>query len=125
MSPLNDTFKALSDPTRREILRLLVKGDLAAGAIAERFDMTKPSISHHLNTLKQAGLVLDERRGQNIIYSLNTTVFQDVLSWVMNVTKGEGALFAPGHEPAGRGRRQDAVGGRAWPTGERKERRQS
>ena len=90
MSPLNDTFKALSDPTRREILRLLVKGDLAAGAIAERFDMTKPSISHHLNTLKQAGLVLDERRGQNIIYSLNTTVFQDVLAWVMHVTKGEG-----------------------------------
>jgi ArsR family transcriptional regulator len=90
MSPLNATFKALSDPTRREILRLLAKGDLVAGAIAERFDMTKPSISHHLNTLKQAGLVIDERRGQNIMYSLNTTVFQDVLSWVIDVSGGEG-----------------------------------
>jgi ArsR family transcriptional regulator len=89
MSPLNDTFKALADPTRREILRLLAKGDLAAGAIAEQFDMTKPSISHHLTTLKQAGLVLDERRGQNIIYSLNTTVFQDVLGWVMNVMEND------------------------------------
>jgi DNA-binding transcriptional ArsR family regulator len=87
MTPLNATFKALSDPTRREILRLLSRGDLTAGDIAERFDMTKPSISHHLTTLKQAGLVLDERRGQNIIYSLNTTVFQDVLSWVMDVTE--------------------------------------
>jgi ArsR family transcriptional regulator len=87
MTPLNATFKALSDPTRREILRLLSQGDLSAGEIAERFDMTKPSISHHLTTLKQAGLVLDERRGQNIIYSLNTTVFQDVLSWVVEVTK--------------------------------------
>ncbi len=86
MPPLNATFKALSDPTRREILRLLSQGDLAAGDIALRFDMTKPSISHHLTTLKQAGLVLDERRGQNIIYSLNTTVFQDVLSWVVEVT---------------------------------------
>jgi DNA-binding transcriptional ArsR family regulator len=85
MSPLNATFKALSDPTRREILHLLAQGDLTAGEIADRFTITKPSISHHLGLLKQAGLVLDERRGQNIVYSLNTTVFQDVLGWVMNV----------------------------------------
>jgi DNA-binding transcriptional ArsR family regulator len=104
MSPLNATFKALSDPTRREILRLLAKGDLAAGAIAERFDMTKPSISHHLNTLKQAGLVIDERRGQNIIYSLNTTVFQDVLSWVINVTGDEGG--GKGRSTGARSRRE-------------------
>lgn len=87
MSPLNLTFKALSDPTRREILRLLAKGDLTAGEIADRFDITKPSISHHLGLLKQAGLVLDERRGQNIVYSLNTTVFQDVLGWLMDMVK--------------------------------------
>lgn len=88
MSPLNVTFKALSDPTRREILRLLSRGDLTAGEIADRFNITKPSISHHLSLLKQAGLVLDERKGQTIVYSLNTTVFQDVLGWVMNVLEG-------------------------------------
>lgn len=84
MSPLNLTFKALSDPTRREILRLLTAGDLTAGEIAERFAMTKPSISHHLGVLKQAGLVSDERHRQNIVYTLNTTVFQDVMAWLMN-----------------------------------------
>ena len=97
MSPLNATFKALSDPTRREILRLLAQGNLAAGEIAAHFKMTKPSISHHLATLKQAGLVLDERRGQNIIYSLNTTVFQDVLGWVMQVTERSGNGAGPAH----------------------------
>lgn len=106
MSPLNDTFKALSDPTRREILRLLSRSDLTAGAIAERFDMTKPSISHHLATLKHAGLVLDERRGQNIIYSLNTTVFQDVLAWVMTVAEEDGA----GADPPDRTRRHGGSG---------------
>ena len=83
MSPLNLLFKALSDPTRREILRLLRRGDLSAGEIADHFPITKASVSHHLNLLKQADLVQDERRGQNIIYSLNTTVFQDVLSWLL------------------------------------------
>lgn len=79
--PLNDVFKALSDPNRREILKLLQKGDLTAGEIAEHFTMTKPSISHHLNVLKQANLVQDVRKGQNIYYSLNTTVFQEVIGW--------------------------------------------
>jgi ArsR family transcriptional regulator len=82
---LDWTFKALADPTRREILRLLAGGDLTAGEIADRFAITKPSISHHLNILKQAGLVLDERRRQNIIYSLNATVFQEVLRWATGV----------------------------------------
>ncbi|MGE5509126.1 MAG: metalloregulator ArsR/SmtB family transcription factor, partial [Chitinophagales bacterium] len=59
MTPLNLTFKALSDPTRREIIRLLTAGDLTAGEIADRFDMSKPSISHHLGVLKQAELVVD------------------------------------------------------------------
>lgn len=76
-----EAFKALADPTRRRILELLRTKDLTAGEIAEHFDMTKPSLSHHLNTLKTAGLVEAERDGQNIIYSLNTSVLQDLMSW--------------------------------------------
>ena len=79
--PLNEVFKALSDATRRQILNLLQKEDLTAGDIANHFDMTKPSISHHLNILKQANLVQDLRKGQYIYYSLNTTVFQEVIGW--------------------------------------------
>lgn len=77
-------FKALAEPTRREILRLLRREDMTAGKIAEHFTIAKPSLSHHLNLLKQAGLVADERRGQNKVYSLNTTVFQDVMTWAMD-----------------------------------------
>lgn len=79
--PLNIVFKALSDETRREILRMLQQSDLTAGEISDQFNMTRPSISHHLNILKQANLVQDLRKGQNIYYSLNTTVFQDVIGW--------------------------------------------
>lgn len=86
MSNLQQVFKALADPTRRAILRLLQAGDMTAGEIAERFPMTKASISHHLNLLKQAGLVQDERRGQYVVYSLNATVFQEVLAWIMDLT---------------------------------------
>jgi len=88
--PLNDAFKALSDPTRRKILDLLKEGDLTAGEIAEHFNITKPSISNHLNLLKQAELVWVERRGQHIVYSLNTTVFQDVLKWILNLQQPKG-----------------------------------
>ncbi|WP_078550474.1 autorepressor SdpR family transcription factor [Litchfieldia alkalitelluris] len=87
---MNDAFKALSDPTRRKILDLLKEGDLTAGEIAENFNMSKPSISNHLNLLKHAGLIWDERRGQHIIYSLNTTVFQDVLKWVVQIQQSKG-----------------------------------
>ncbi|MDR5002418.1 autorepressor SdpR family transcription factor [Brevibacillus parabrevis] len=80
---MNHAFKALSDPTRRKMLDLLRERDMTAGEIAEHFAMTKPSISHHLNLLKQAEMVFDERKGQNIYYSLNTTVFQDLLKWVI------------------------------------------
>lgn len=79
-------FKALADPTRRKILRLLQKKDMTAGEIADQFDISKPSISHHLNILKQSGLVLDERKGQFIIYSLNMTVFQEIMSWFSEIT---------------------------------------
>jgi DNA-binding transcriptional ArsR family regulator len=82
---MNETFKALSDPTRRQILRLLRQRDMTAGEIADHFSLTKPSISHHLNSLKQAKLVLDERQGQQILYSLNTTVVQEVMGWFMEI----------------------------------------
>jgi ArsR family transcriptional regulator len=84
LSNQNNIFKALSDPSRRKILHLLKERDMTAGEIAEYFDISKPSISHHLNLLKQANLVIDERQGQNIYYSLNTTVFQELLSLFLN-----------------------------------------
>lgn len=84
---LTITFKALSDPIRRKILLMLKERDMTAGEIAERFDISKPSISHHLNILKQAGMVLDERRGQNIFYSINTSVFEDVMSFAVGLLK--------------------------------------
>lgn len=90
-----DVFKALSDETRREILRLLRDGDMTAGAIAENFAMTKPSISHHLSALKEARLVTAERRGQEIVYSLNTTEFQELMAYVLEFLgekeEGEGS----------------------------------
>jgi len=76
---LTRTLYALADPTRREILRMLGERDMAAGEIGAQFDISAPSISHHLNTLKQAELVRAERRGQSIIYSLNATVVQECL----------------------------------------------
>ena len=75
---MNEVFRALADPTRREILRLLRHGELSAGELAEHFDMTKPSMSHHFGILKQADLVTTRREGQQIIYALNTTVMQDL-----------------------------------------------
>ncbi|WP_372629625.1 autorepressor SdpR family transcription factor [Cohnella sp.] len=88
---MNDAFKALSDPTRRKILQLLKDQDLSAGDIADHFDISKPSISHHLNILKQAQLVQDERHGQSIIYSINMSVMQEAMSWFLGMigTKGE------------------------------------
>lgn len=80
----NDAFKALSDNTRRKILDLLKEKDMTAGDIADYFQITKPSISHHLSILKQAGLVTDERKGQFIYYSLNTSVFEDVIGWFIS-----------------------------------------
>jgi DNA-binding transcriptional ArsR family regulator len=86
---LGDTFKALSDKTRREILMMLRKSDMTAGEIAESFSTTHATISHHLKILRDANLVSMERHGQNIIYSLNTTVFQDLLAWLVNFKKKE------------------------------------
>jgi len=82
---MNYAFKALADPTRREILRLLGSGEKSAGDLSQRFDMSKPSMSHHFSVLKDAGLILSRRDGTNIYYSLNTTVLQDVVTWVVDL----------------------------------------
>ena len=81
---MNTIFKALNDTTRRQILDLLRAGDMTAGDIAEQFDMSKPSISHHLDLLRQAGLVDSVKEGQFIRYTLNTTVLDEMLSWLMS-----------------------------------------
>ena len=73
-------FKALADPTRRAILRILRNGELTAGELAASFDITAPSMSHHFNVLKQADLIYARRDGQQLYYALNTTVFQDALT---------------------------------------------
>jgi len=84
---MNDIFKALNDPTRREILELLKSKDLSAGEIADHFNISKPSISHHLDILKRADLITFEKNGQFIIYSINTTVMEDVLQWILTFKK--------------------------------------
>jgi len=76
--PINEIFRALADPSRREILRLLRHRELSAGELAQHFDMTKPSMSHHFSVLKQADLVTTRRDGQQVLYALNTTVIQDL-----------------------------------------------
>jgi len=80
---VNTLFKALNDQTRRDILELLKEKDLTAGEIADKFDISKPSISHHLDLLRQAELVVSVKEGQYIYYSLNTTVMDEILKWIM------------------------------------------
>lgn len=87
---LNETFRALADPTRRTILDLLRRGEMTAGALAEKFDMTKPSMSHHFTVLKNADLITSRREGQQIWYGLNTTIVQDLMTWAANLT-GDGS----------------------------------
>lgn len=82
---MNTLFKALGDPTRRRILELLRERDLTAGEIADAFNISKPSISHHLDLLKQADLVTSSREGQFIRYSLNATVLDEMLSWFLEL----------------------------------------
>jgi ArsR family transcriptional regulator len=85
---LNIVFKAIADPTRREILHLLRTEEMTAGDVAGHFEMTKPTLSHHFAVLKEAGLVTSRREGQTIWYSLNTTVLEDVLAWSMDLARG-------------------------------------
>ncbi|GAA6515018.1 autorepressor SdpR family transcription factor [Merdimmobilis hominis] len=82
------TFKALSDPTRREILRLLRDGEMSAGDLSSHFSSTGATISHHLSILRDAGLILDEKRGKYIYYELNLSVLDEILEWISSL-KGE------------------------------------
>lgn len=86
---MGDVWKALADPTRRKILELLKNKSLNAGEIAAEFNMTKPSISIHLSILKQADLVDSEKIGQNVIYSLKTSVLEDMLKMLSDLTGRE------------------------------------
>ena len=82
---MNSLFKALNDETRRQIIELLKEKDMNAGEIAERFNISKPSISHHLDILRQADLVTSEKKGQFVEYSLNTTILEDLLNWILTL----------------------------------------
>lgn len=84
---MNKVFRALNDETRRKILHLLRAKDLTAGEIAEHFDISKPSISHHLDILKQANLVVAQRQGQFISYSINATVLDEIMEWIITLKK--------------------------------------
>lgn len=81
---IKDTFKALSDENRREILEMLKGGRMNAGDISDKFNMTQATVSHHLSILKEADLVRITREGKYIYYELNTTVFNDVLKWILD-----------------------------------------
>lgn len=84
---MNLLFKALRDPTRRRILEMLKEHDLTAGQIGEAFSMTAPSISYHLDLLKHARLVSSRKKGQFVTYSLETTVLEDSLGWILDLLK--------------------------------------
>lgn len=85
---LQSTLRALSDPTRREILNLLTQGSLSAGEITEHFPVTGAAISRHLSVLKEADLITDERSGKFIYYTLNASVLEEIMLWLSDL-KGE------------------------------------
>lgn len=87
---MNQVFQALSDPTRREILRLLRTRDMTAGELADRFPLAKSTLSGHFNVLKQAGLIVQERRGTTIVYSLSTSALEDAIAGVMALLRTDG-----------------------------------
>lgn len=84
-----ETFKALSDPVRREILEILKQGPMSAGEIGAHFDMTGATISYHLKVLKQADLVFETREKNYIYYQLNTTVLEEILLWISELKGGD------------------------------------
>jgi len=84
---MNALFKALNDKTRRQIVELLKDKDMNAGEIAKHFNISKPSISHHLDILKRADLITSEKKGQFVEYSLNTSILEDVISWILTLKK--------------------------------------
>ncbi len=87
---MNAAFKALADPTRREILRLLRDGPRTSGEIAEHFPTAWATISRHLGQLRDSGLIISERQGQQIVYELNTTVFDDLIEHLLDWVKPRG-----------------------------------
>jgi DNA-binding transcriptional ArsR family regulator len=84
---MNSLFKALNDGTRRQIVELLKEKDMNAGEIAEQFNISKPSISHHLDILKRADLITSEKKGQFVEYSLNTSILEDLINWILTLKK--------------------------------------
>jgi ArsR family transcriptional regulator len=84
---MNSLFKALNDETRRQIIELLKEKDMNAGEISDRFNISKPSISHHLDILKRADLITGEKKGQFVEYSLNTSILEDLLNWILTLKK--------------------------------------
>lgn len=82
---MNALFKALNDETRRSIIDLLKEKDMNAGEIADKFNISKPSISHHLDILKRADLITSEKKGQFVEYSLNATILDELLNWVIKL----------------------------------------
>jgi DNA-binding transcriptional ArsR family regulator len=84
---MNSLFKALNDETRRQIIELLKEKDMNAGQIADQFNISKPSISHHLDILKRADLITSEKKGQFVEYSLNTSILEDLLKWILTLKK--------------------------------------
>ena len=88
---MKDVWNAMADPTRREILTMLQSGEMTAGEIADRFEISNSTVSHHLKILREAGLITSEKEKQTITYKLNTTVFQDFLKGIAAVfgMKGE------------------------------------
>jgi len=97
---VNETLRALADPTRRRILDLLRAGDMTAGEIAENFELAKSTLSGHFNVLKSAGLIVSERSRNKVVYSINMSAFDDAAAAVMSVFK------------------QTPRGGRGHPSGE-------
>jgi len=93
-----NVFKALADPTRRKVLRLLGRGELTAGQLSSHFDISAPSMSHHFNILKNADLVFVRRDGQQLYYSLNTTVFQDLMAVLLDIFSQEKNGESKNHE---------------------------
>ena len=86
---LADTFKALSDPARREILELLKNGPLSAGEIAQNFDMTQATVSYHLKVLRKADLIREKRDRNFIFYELNMTIVEELMAWLSELKGGK------------------------------------
>jgi ArsR family transcriptional regulator len=104
---MDSAFKALADPTRRAILRLLNDGERTAGELAEQFPISAPSMSHHFSVLKQAGLIRSRREGQQIYYGLNTTVFQELMAAVMELFRSGEEACDEREDGVDRGRADD------------------